>query len=107
VRKALPDKELEKGNQNISDSFFYLQKCYLSGVAFNLNQAGVVGKSAAGGHGIFGEDIDTAAVVDAVIIRMIPGAGIQADNPGHDTVGYFRRRAQSAARIVNDHPVSC
>ena len=78
----------------------------LSGIAFNLNQAAVVGKGPAGGHGIFGENIDTAAVIDALIIRIIPGAGIQAEHPGHDTLGDFCRRAQPAARVVNDHPVS-
>ena len=74
--------------------------------AFNLDQTGIAGKGAAGGHHIFGENIDTATVINAVIIRPKPGAGIQADNPFHDPIGDFSGGAQLAAIIVNHDPVS-
>lgn len=78
----------------------------LSAIALDLDPAGIAGKGAAGGHGISGENIHTAAIIDAFCVRLEPDAGIQADNPCHDPIGDSGAAAQASAIIVDHDAVS-
>ena len=75
-------------------------------VRFNLHQAAVAGKGAAGRTFISGKHVHAAAVIDSLGIRFIPGTGIQAGDTGHYAVGDLGKRPQFSASIIDDHTVA-
>ena len=56
---------------------------------FNFNQTAVAGKRATGRHFICGKYIDISPGIRPVVVRVIPGTGIQADHSRHDSIGHF------------------
>ena len=69
---------------------------------FYLNKTTVVGKGAARGHFVSGEDIDAASSVQPLRVRAKPSARIQARHSGHNAVRNFGNREELASVI--EHP---
>ncbi len=52
------------------------------------------------------EHIDAAAVINAILIRPIPGTCIKAGHARHDSFGHICNCAQPTAIIVDGDPIS-